>query len=96
MNKKTVDDASADHMFRDADGHMKEDTPENRKKLEDVANDKDNFLGTDQYGNDWYAKNNPDGSQTWVEVRGNKIRNGGINSTPRPWNPSTGLSGLNK
>ena len=95
-NKKTVDESSADHIFRDAEGHLKEDTPDNRKKLEDVANDSNNFLGTDQYGNDWYAKNNQDGTQTWAETRGNKIRNGGVNQVPRSWDQLTGLSGLNK
>lgn len=90
-----IGESSADHIFRDAEGHLKDDTPENRKKLEGVANDNNNFLGTDQYGNDWYAKDNSDGTQTWVEVRGNKIRNGGVNLTPKPWNPLTGLSGQN-
>lgn len=94
-DQKTIDESSADHIFRDAEGHLKDDTPENRKKLEGVANDNNNFLGTDQYGNDWYAKDNSDGTQTWVEVRGNKIRNGGVNLTPKPWNPLTGLSGQN-
>jgi len=31
-----------------------------------------------------------------VSVYGDKIRNGEVNSTPRSWNPDTGLSGLNK
>lgn len=70
--------------------------PDNRKKLEDVANDSNNFLGTEQYGNDWYAKNIQDGTQTWAEACDNKIRNGGVNQVPRSLDQLTSLSGLNK
>lgn len=78
------------HIFRDADGHIT-DTPENRQLLEEVSNNTNNYLGTDKYGNDWYAQSQSDGSQIWVEVRNGIIFEGGINEEPRTWNPQTGL-----
>jgi hypothetical protein len=83
-------DSVTNHIFRDAKGHLK-DTPENRALLEKVANDPQNYLGTDKYGNEWYAKILDDGTQVWVEARNGKIFDGGINQKPRPWNDDTGL-----
>lgn len=90
--KIKINEKQKKHIFRDADGHLTEDTKTNRQKLEDVANDKGNYLGNDKYGNEWYGKNNPDGSQTWVKVRNGSIENGGVNQTPKTYNPQTGLS----
>lgn len=81
------------HIFdpnKTGEGHIK-DTPENRKKLSDVGMDEGSYLGKDQYGNDWHAKTNEDGTQTWVESRSGIIWDGGINNTPIPWNSNTGL-----
>jgi len=89
--KKKIDEKAKDHIFRDKEGHLK-DTPENRKLLEDASNDAKNHAGTDKYGSDWFAKQNPDGSQTWVQTRGDRIINGGVNTTPRPFHPDTGFS----
>ena len=77
--------------FRDKEGHLKEDTPENRQKLEDVANNPENKLGTVSRGNEWYAEQNADGTQTWVEVRDGTIRNGGVNEVPKEFDPETVL-----
>lgn len=33
-----------------------------------------------------------DGKQVWVSFRGNGIQNGGVNDTPRSFDPKTGLS----
>ena len=78
------------HIFRDGEGHIP-DTPENRKRILKVANNSDNYLGKDARGNDWYAKVEADGSQTWVRVRNGKVDNAGVNKTPRKWDSETGL-----
>lgn len=78
-------------IFREKEGHI-EDTPENRSLLEAVANNKDNYVGTDRYGIQWYSKTQADGSQVWVRVKNNTIQNGGINNPPKTWNPSTGYN----
>jgi len=80
------------HIFRDAPGHLA-DTPANRKLLQGVANDSRTTLGTDRFGNSWSARTRSDGSQVWVQTRNGVIQNGGVNSTPRSFNPQTGLSG---
>ncbi|UNK20187.1 hypothetical protein MNQ98_09320 [Paenibacillus sp. N3/727] len=90
-NDIEIDEKRVGHIFRDSDGHFTEDTAENREELLNTANE-DNYLGEDQYGNDWYAKNRDDGSQIWVQARNNKIINGGLNPTPRPYNDMSGLS----
>jgi filamentous hemagglutinin len=87
-----IPDGSAGHIFRNAPGHIPDDTPANRQLFIDTASDTVNSLGTDSRGNDWYAQTLPNGRQVWVQVRGDQIRNAGINDTPRIWNPVTGLS----
>lgn len=67
------------------------DTPDNRSKILNVANDKKNYLGKDARGNDWYAKTESDGSQIWVRTRNGKVDNAGVNTTPRTWDDETGL-----
>jgi hypothetical protein len=89
--KIAIDDKRKKHIFRKAEGHL-EDTPSNRKMLEDVANNSENALGTDKWGNTWSAKVQPDGSQVWTQSRGGQIINGGVNQTPRSFNLETGLS----
>lgn len=79
------------HIFRNKKGHMK-DTKENRTLLEDVANDRRNYVGSDNHGNDWYSKEVPEKGQVWVQVRGDTIQNGGINNPPLNWNNGTGYS----
>lgn len=72
-------------------GHFGEDTPENRKQLEDTANSTENYLGQDKRGNDWYAKILENGKQLWAEVRSGTIRDGGINNSVHQFNENTGL-----
>jgi len=91
----TIDERRAPHIFRNQVGHLP-DTPQNRALLEDVANDNANRLGTDQFGNQWFAKTNADGTQTWVQVRNDKVINGGMNQTPRTFTARTGLSSPTK
>ena len=79
------------HMFADRPGHLP-DTPENRALLESVANNPNNYLGTDSMNTQWYAQIHSDGSQIWARVWNGFIFNGGINAVPREWNPVTGLN----
>ncbi|ANI89334.1 hypothetical protein A9P82_08535 [Arachidicoccus ginsenosidimutans] len=90
-SKTTIDEKNKNHIFRDKDGHFKDDTKENRSELENTANNPKNKLGTDKYGNDWYAKTREDGKQVWARVRNGKITNGGINDIPKSYNNQTGL-----
>jgi len=64
--------------------------------LINLANDKGKVLGSDKHGNTWAAEINTDGSQSWVQYRGNRIINGGINKTPIDYNPISGLSKPNR
>lgn len=89
-NKIPQNSSQEKHIFRDKAGHLP-DTPKNRALLERVASDQNNFLGKDQYGNNWYAENQSDGSQIWVESRNGKIIDGGSNLAPKQWNDATGL-----
>lgn len=79
------------HIFGDRQGHLT-DTPAHRAELLAVANDPTCYLGADKRGNHWFARTNPDGTQTWVIVRGGTIREGGRNQSPHTWDPRTGLS----
>ncbi len=84
----TIDESRGNHIFRDAEGHFREDNDVNRQILTDVANRRANFLGTDRAGNAWYAEDLAGGTQIWARVRGDKIVNGGINHSHRDF---TGL-----
>ena len=90
-NSLPKNDAQLKHIFRNKKGHI-EDNKENRSLLEDVANDSRNYVGSDNYGNQWYSKVLPNGKQVWVQVRNNTIQNGGINDPPLQWNNGTGYS----
>ena len=79
------------HIFAEREGHLS-DTPENRQRLVDLANDPSKYLGKDQYGNHWNAEITSDGSQYWVRYQGGTINNGGKNATPYPWDDNTGLN----
>ena len=83
------------HIFRNDEGHLI-DTPENRILLEKIVNDKNNFLGEDSYGKQWYGKMNTDGTQIWVSARNNIIQDGGLNNIPHIYNSKTGLSSISK
>ncbi|WP_130300832.1 MULTISPECIES: hypothetical protein [unclassified Duganella] len=86
-----IDDTRAKHIFSGKPGHMP-DTPDNRRLLEDVANDPQAWVAYDRYGKSWYARIDAQGRQIWVEVRGDRIVSGGINNVPRALSPHTGLS----
>lgn len=63
-----------------------------KKLLLDVANNKKNVLGFDQYGNSWRASISSNGEEIWTQSLNGKIFNGGINPTPNTYNPRTELS----
>jgi hypothetical protein len=79
------------HVFRNADGHLAEDTPANRQLFIIAGSNPSNRLGTDQWGNEWFAETRPDGTQVWVQVRNGKIIDAGVNKTVKSWDSSTGL-----
>jgi hypothetical protein len=79
----TIDETRVGHIFRNAVGHFQDDTPANRQALIEVASQESNFLGTDAFGNDWFAEIRADGAQLWTRVRHGKITNGGINRPAR-------------
>lgn len=83
MPDVTIDETRLGHIFRDVVGHFREDTPANRQALIEVANQEGNFLGTDSFGDNWFAMLRADGTQLWTRVRGGKITNGGVNRPPR-------------
>lgn len=87
----TISEARVGHIFRNAEGHLL-DTPANRRLLSEVANSRSAQLGVDKWGNSWAARIREDGSQVWVQTRNREIINGGVNATPRTFNPETGLS----
>lgn len=79
------------HIFSDRQGHLS-NTPQSRKMLQDLANSKTYYIGTDKYGNSWNAKICGDGSQIWVRYRDGIINEGGRNVAPRTWNEETGFN----
>ena len=88
--KMPPNDSQLKHFMRDEEGHLP-DTPENRKMLVDLANDRQFHRGKDRYGNDWHVRNNPDGTQDWVRHQNQVINEGGRNSQVAPWDDETGL-----
>lgn len=54
------------------------------------------LLGPDRFGKQWYGQIQSDGTQLWGTVLNGVIRNGGLNATPQPYNPQTGLSSPTK
>ena len=89
--KLPQNDSQLKHIFRKANGHL-EDTPDNRKALEELTNKIECYAGKDALGNDWYYKNLEDGSQLWASSRNGIIQDGGLNNPPHSWDEMTGFS----
>jgi len=86
-------DSQLKHIFGDREGHLP-DTPENRKLVIDLANDKSKYYGKDQWGNSWNIEIDANGNQNWVRYRNDIINNAGQNKSNaiRDWDPLTGLN----
>jgi RHS repeat-associated protein len=79
----TIDEGAIGHIFREASGHLAEDTPENRSLIERVVQP-DNYVRTGRGGEDLYRETLPDGRQAWAKVFDGAINNGGVNEAPLP------------
>jgi hypothetical protein len=88
-----IADRRVGHIFRNARGHLRDDTPENRALLEG-ANNPEAQKGTDHFGNTWAADNLPDGTQVWTQSREDGIINGGLNATPQSFDGLIGVAQL--
>lgn len=75
------DPGQLQHIFRDASGHLLEDTVANRQLLLDTVS-RNNFMEVDNHGNQVFARILDDGTEIWVQVRNGIIQNGGLNQTP--------------
>jgi RHS repeat-associated protein len=71
------------HMFREAPGHLAEDTAENRQLLQETANNPANYVSMDPEGVATYRQILPDGRQAWAEVYNGQVTNGGVNDVPK-------------
>ncbi len=85
------DESQLKHIFTDKPGHLK-DTPENRKLLVNLANNKKCYVGKDKYGNSWNIETTTSGAQNWVRYQNGTINEGGQNQAPRKWDNETGLN----
>ncbi|HVE45129.1 MAG TPA: DUF6531 domain-containing protein [Acidimicrobiales bacterium] len=70
------------HIFRDASGHLLDDTVTNRALLQQAVRS-ENYVYTSAQGVKTYRQVLPNGQQIWVEVFNGAINNGGINAVPR-------------
>ena len=84
-------DSQLKHIFRKDEGHL-EDSPANRELLLNLAKDPTKFVGLDGYGNSWNAEIVDGGKQLWVRYQHGVINEGGLNSSPKPWDPVTGFN----
>jgi RHS repeat-associated protein len=78
-----IAESNAGHMFRDAPGHLSDDTEANRQLLRETANNPANYVGTDSNGVATYRETLSGGRQAWAETYNGQITNGGVNDVPR-------------
>jgi RHS repeat-associated protein len=78
-----IAESSAEHIFRDAAGHLAEDTPENRALIEGAVKS-ENYVRTGSGGESLYRETLPNGTQAWAKVFEGAITNGGVNDVPLP------------
>jgi len=74
------------HIFRNATGHLAEDTAENRALIQSAIHPdhlRETITLNDGTTLQKYFRDLPDGTQSWAEVRNGQITNGGLNVTPR-------------
>jgi RHS repeat-associated protein len=65
-----------EHIFRDATGHLAEDTLANRNLIINTIS-WDNYIMTDKFGNQVFARTLDDGTEVWALVRNGIIQNAG-------------------
>ena len=70
------------HIFRDAPGHLAKDTLANRNLIMDTIS-RGNFIMTDKYGNQIFARMLDNGTEVWAYVRNGVIWDAGLNQVPR-------------
>ena len=84
------------HVFSTVKGQPKPghltDTMLNRHIIARTYLKKENFLGKEQWGNEWYAKLRSDGRQAWSKWNDGRLISGGLNPTPIEFHPLSGLS----
>ena len=73
------------HVFRNDDGHLSEDTPENRAYIRAAVSDPTNRESINNFGVELYSKIMPDGYRAWAQVRNGIITNGGRDKPWRKW-----------
>lgn len=73
------------HIFKNSQGHLESDTPENRAFIESATENPKNKVGKNNFGQEIYLKTMADGTQSWAAVRDGEIRNGGRNNFPKVW-----------
>ncbi|WP_460058710.1 RHS repeat-associated core domain-containing protein [Pseudolactococcus yaeyamensis] len=76
-----TNDSQLDHIFRKAEGHFDVDTPTNRKLIEDsIKPEYANPYPNDPTGKSTiYKRILSDGREVWVQIREEKIQDGGVN-----------------
>ena len=94
FGKLPPNDSQIMHMFRIDDGHLP-NTAQNRSKIVDMTEEKSNYLGLNQYGNECYAKKIGK-TQLWATVRNGIIQNCGLNSKEIPYIEGVGFVKNNK
>jgi hypothetical protein len=75
-------DDNLEHIFRDAPGHLADDTIANRQIIQSAV-DPANLIGTSADGVSRYRVRLEDGTQAWADVYNGQIVNGGVNQIPR-------------
>lgn len=78
-----IAESAAEHIFRDAEGHLAEDTPENRALIESAVKP-ENYVRTGGEGDVLYRETLSIGTQAWAKVFNGAITNGGLNQVPFP------------
>lgn len=76
------------HIFRDAPGHLKKDTKENRAYILAAVSDPANKVGENKFGREIYSKIMPDGHRAWAHVEKGFIVNGGRDTPWKKWEPN--------
>ena len=69
------------HIFRNAVGHLAEDTATNRDLLLRTVSP-DNFKFADEFGKLWFSRILENGTEVWVTTLNGVVQNGGVNLIP--------------